>query len=74
MLKAIVFFLFLSLPVRALNENDLSLLYETLERKDFYELRHFEGENKVVLSWGKFGKHKGSKGSLVFVNGKSENL
>ena len=73
--KTVLYFLiFISSPLKALDENNLSVVYEILEKKDFYELGHFQGENQVTLRWGKFGKHKGSKGSLVFVNGKSENI
>ena len=58
----------------ALEESNLSLLYDLLEKEEFYTVGSFQGANQTSLSYGKFGGGKGKKGSLIFVNGKGENL
>lgn len=58
----------------ALEEADLTLLYKLLKDKDFYSIGEFQGENKLTLRYAKFGKKRGKKGSLIFINGKGENI
>ena len=58
----------------ALQESDLSPLYELLEKKGFYTIGNFQGANKTLLSYGKFGRERGKNGSLLFINGKEESL
>ena len=57
-----------------LKESDLPILHELLKQKDFYTVGNFKGENKTLISYGKFGKKRGKNGSLVFVTGKEESL
>ena len=66
--------LFFPLITTALEESDLSILYDLLEKEEFYTVGSFQGANQTLLSYGKFGKGKGKNGSLIFVNGKGENL
>ena len=66
--------LFLSGPAPALEESGLSLLYKLLEKREFFTIGDFPGENNVTLRYAKFGAGQGKRGSLVFVNGKGENI
>ena len=66
--------LFFSASAPALKESELSLLYKLLEKGDFYTTGDFPGENKVTLRYAKFGTGRGRRGSLVFINGKGENI
>ena len=69
----IVFFLF-SFSSFALKESDISFVYDLLDKEEFYQTGEFVGEGGVKLRYVRFGKKKGSEGSLVFVNGRAENL
>ena len=40
----------------------------------FYQTGEFPGEGGVRLRYARFGREKGEKGSLVFINGRAENL
>ena len=40
----------------------------------FYQTGEFPGEGGVRLRYARFGRQKGEKGSLVFINGRAENL
>lgn len=67
-------FFFIPFFVTALEESNLSLLYDLLKKGDFYTIGDFQGEKGLTLRFAKFGKGRGKNGSLVFVNGKGENL
>ena len=41
---------------------------------DFYQTGNFRGEGGLRLRYARFGRKKGEKGSLVFINGRAENL
>ena len=58
----------------ALKESDISEVYKLLERKSLYQTGEFQGEKGLTLRYLKFGERKGEKGSIVFVNGRGENL
>ena len=73
------FFLFLvcfllSFSSMALKEKDLSLLYKMVKKGDFYSIGKFQGEGGLTLRYAKFGNPRGKNGSLIFVNGKEENI
>ena len=67
-------FLFYPLLTAALEESDLSTVYDLLKEGDFYTVGDFQGARQITLRYAKFGKGRGKNGSLVFVNGKAENL
>ena len=70
-----IFVLFLlSFSAFALKETNLSFLYTLLEKKNFYTMGKFQGSGNFDLQYAKFGKGKGKNGSLIFVNGKGENI
>lgn len=58
----------------ALKETEMLRVRSLLDKKDFYQLDNFQGVNKVRLVYAKFGKKRGAKGSLVFINGRRENI
>lgn len=58
----------------ALKESELTLLYTMLKEGDFYSMGEFQGENNLTLRYLKFGKKQGKNGSLIFINGKGENV
>lgn len=58
----------------ALEELDLSPAYKLLEKREFYTIGDFQGAKQVTLRYAKFGKERGKNGSLVFINGKGENI
>ena len=66
--------LFPPLLAGAFEEADLSPLYDLLKEGRFYTVGDFQGEKRVTLRYAKFGKGRGKNGSLVFINGKGENL
>ena len=82
--------LFMSFSVLALKEQDLSLLYQLLEKeegkkeasekrdkpqeKKFYSMRDFRGSGGFRLKYAKFGKGRGDRGAVIFVNGKGDNI
>ena len=72
--KLLLLLFFLPFFVTALEESNLSFLYDLLKKGVFYTIGDFQGENKHTLRYAKFGKGRGKNGSLVFVNGKGENL
>ena len=66
---------FFSISAIAVKESDRVFVYELLDESEaFYEIGNFVGEKGKILKYGKFGKKVGSKGSLVFVSGRAENL
>ena len=65
---------FWPLPALSLPESDLSPLYDFLDNHDFYQMKELQGQKNVRLRYAKFGKGQGKKGSLVFVNGRAENI
>ena len=71
-------FLFLSLgfgfSAFGLLEGDYALVYSLLDDKSFYTMGEFTGQKNRALKYAWFGKAKGSKGPLVFINGRGENL
>ena len=58
----------------SVEETDLSPLRELLKKGEFYTIGEFQGAKQVTLRYAKFGKGRGKNGSLVFINGKGENL
>lgn len=60
--------------VPSVPESRLSLIYELLDKQDFYAWGAFSGEGKLNIRYAKFGSTAGQNGSLLFVNGKGENL
>ena len=66
--------LFPPLLAGAVEEVDLSPLHELLKKGEFYTIGDFQGAKQVTLRYAKFGKGRGKNGSLVFINGKGENL
>ncbi len=74
-----------SCSVFALKESEISKVYKLLENQSFYHIKSFKGtntvkhtsrakQNTITLRYAKFGKGKGEKGSLMFINGWAENL
>ena len=76
MLKKILFIgLFIwVLPALAVPETKLSIVYQLLNEKELFSIHSFTGQNNLPLKYLKFGENKGSKGSLIFVNGMGENI
>ena len=70
----VIVFIFLSFSSFAIKGNALSFLYTLLEKKSFYTIGNFRGAENFNLQYAKFGKRMGKNGSLVFVNGKGENI
>ncbi len=72
--------LFWSCFVFSLKESEILKVYELLDHQNFYQIKNFKGvpnpsrKKAVFLRYAKFGKGKGKKGSIVFVNGWAENL
>ena len=58
----------------SLKESEISTVYKLLEDKTFYKFDEFLGTDNVKIKYAKIGNKKGSKGSLVFVNGLNENI
>ncbi|MCY4512855.1 MAG: alpha/beta hydrolase [Bdellovibrionales bacterium] len=74
-LKLVLSWLFcLPFLAMALGESDLSPVYKLLEKGDFYTIGDFQGAKQITLRYAKFGKGRGKNGSLVFINGKGENV
>lgn len=69
-----LFFFFYFFPSVALEETNISLVYDLLNNQSFYQTASFQGEKGMTLHYAKFGKGRGEKGSLVFVSGRAENL
>ena len=57
-----------------LKESDISTVYELLDRENLYQEGEFKGEKNRTLKYLKFGKKLGPKGSVIFVNGRAENV
>ncbi len=77
MKKNLIFLLtfFFSFSVSALTESNISFVYKLLETEEnFYKVGNFVGDKGKILKYAKLGKGTGSKGSLVFVSGRAENL
>jgi len=55
-------------------ESELHIVYQLLKDKKLFSISPFTGENNLSLKYLKFGEKKGSKGSLIFVNGMGENV
>lgn len=58
----------------AVEESELHIVYQLLNEKKLFSINSFTGEKDLSLKYLKFGKKKGSKGSLIFVNGMGENV
>jgi len=58
----------------AVEESQLHIVYQLLQDKKSFSIGSFTGENNLSLKYLKFGEKKGSKGSLIFVNGMGENV
>ena len=58
----------------AVPETKLSVVYQLLNEKELFSIHSFTGQNNLPLKYLKFGEKKGSKGSLIFVNGMGENI
>ncbi|MDE0151029.1 MAG: alpha/beta fold hydrolase [Bdellovibrionales bacterium] len=58
----------------AVEESQLHIVYQLLNEKKLFSIGSFSGQNDLTLKYLKFGKRKGSKGSLIFVNGMGENV
>ena len=69
-----VFSLLFCFSSRALKESDISVVYQILDKKSFYQMGEFPGEKGVKIRYARFGNQRGEKGSLVFVSGRAENL
>ena len=63
-----------SVPSFGLKESDISMVYKLLDRENLYQEGEFKGEGDRTLRYLKFGKEKGPKGSVIFVNGRAENV
>ena len=77
LMKGLTFFLFVcifSFSSSALNESNISFVYDLLDKKEFYQTGEFIGEENIKLHYAQFGKTRGKKGALVFVSGRAENL
>ena len=74
MLSLFLFAGIYSFPAFALKESNMSFVYDLLDNKDFYQTDEFIGEGGVKLRYARFGSQRGKEGSLVFVNGRAENL
>ena len=55
-------------------ESKLHIVYQLLNDKELFSIHSFTGQNDLSLKYLKFGEKKGSKGSLIFVNGLGENV
>ena len=73
-LMRFLFIFFFSFSALALEESQLPFVYKLLEEKSFYSMGDFYGEGQTRLRYAQFGKRRGEKGALIFVNGKGENL
>ena len=75
-MKSLIFFLilFFSLKAFGLKESYLGPIYTELSEKRFHTTGFFKAHNKTPLAYIKFGHTMGEKGSLVFINGKAENI
>ena len=60
--------------VFAVPESKLHIVYKLLDEKKLFSIDSFTGQNDISLAYLKFGEKKGSKGSLIFVNGLGEHL
>ena len=77
MLKRILFGIFLFGWVScafAVQESKLYIVYQLLNEKKLFSIHSFSGQNNLSLKYLKFGEKRGSKGSLIFVNGMGENI
>ena len=76
MLKKILFVgLFIwGFSALAVPETKLSIIYQLLNEKELFSIHSFTGQNNLSLKYLKFGEEKGTKGSLIFVNGMGENI
>lgn len=69
-----LFFYVYSFSAFSLQESEISTAYDLLEKKSLYQMGDFKGEKDLNLRYLKFGKRQGEKGSLIFVNGRAENI
>ena len=58
----------------SVSESKLHIVYQLLNDKSSFSIGSFNGENNLSLKYLKFGEKRGSKGSLIFVNGLGENV
>lgn len=58
----------------AVQESELHIVYQLLQDKNSFSIGSFAGKDDLSLKYLKFGEKKGSKGSLIFVNGMGENV
>ena len=47
---------------------------DLIQSRSFYQMRAFQGSAETKLTYAKFGKGTGRKGSLIFVNGRMDNI
>ena len=62
------------LPAFSLKETDYPFVYKLLDDKSFYHIGEFKGQANATLKYARFGKAKGKKGPVIFINGRGENL
>ena len=58
----------------AVPESKLHLVYQLLEEQNLFSVSQFKGANDINIKYLQFGQEKGTRGSIVFVHGLSENI